>query len=79
MKSILQAWNWMRILRLTLGIALLVQGFIAKDTIAIILGLTLGGMAVANIGCCGNNGCAVDTAPTNKMINTHDEELDTKK
>jgi len=78
MKAILQGWNWMRILRLTLGIGLLVQGFVTKDTIAVILGLALGGMAVANIGCCGNNGCAIDTTSTNKNIRTQDEELNSK-
>jgi hypothetical protein len=50
---------------LILGIAILVQGIVARDTITIILGLVFGGMAVANIGCCGAGGCAVNTHSIN--------------
>ena len=77
--KLLQGWNWMRILRLSLSIALLVQGFMARDAIAIILGLTLGGMAVANLSCCGINGCAVNNTSTNKNISMKNEDLVIKK
>jgi hypothetical protein len=60
MKTILQGWNFMRILRLVLALAILTQGIVARDSMAIILGLVFGGMAVANIGCCGAGGCAVN-------------------
>jgi hypothetical protein len=65
MKTILQGWHFTRILRLVLALAILLQGIIAKDSIAIILGIALGGMAVANIGCCGAGGCAVNQNSTN--------------
>jgi hypothetical protein len=65
MKTILQGWHFTRILRLVLAVAILLQGIIAKDSIAIILGIALGGMAVANIGCCGVGGCAVNHNSTN--------------
>jgi hypothetical protein len=32
MKAITQGWNFMRILRLILGIAILVQGIVVEDT-----------------------------------------------
>jgi hypothetical protein len=66
MKTILQGWNFMRILRLVLALAILTQGIIARDSMAIILGLVFGGMAVANIGCCGAGGCAVNQSSINQ-------------
>ncbi len=79
MKTILQGWNFMRILRLGLGIAILVQGIVAKETMTMVLGAIFGGMALANIGCCGTNGCAINSRSTNKAQNIDYEELDIKK
>ena len=79
MRIILQGWNLMRILRLVLAIAILVQGMITKDAVSIILGLIVGGMAITNKGCCGSNGCEVKSTGTNKTNRIHYEELDRKK
>ena len=79
MKAILQGWSFMRILRLVLGIAILVQGIVSKETISMVLGLMLGGMALSNIGCCGTNGCAINNRSTNKTQSIDYEELDIKK
>lgn len=80
MKAILQGWNFMRMLRLVLGLAILVQGIVSKDTITIILGAAFAGMAFANIGCCGAAGCAVNPRSTNKKTeNIHYEEVDSSK
>jgi hypothetical protein len=68
MKTILQGWNFIRILRLVLALAILTQGIIARDSMAIILGIVFGGMAVANIGCCGAGGCAVNQRMAGKRI-----------
>jgi hypothetical protein len=65
MKTILQGWHFMRILRLVLAVGILAQGIIAKDTVTILLGVVFGGMAIANIGCCGPAGCAVNQRSTN--------------
>ena len=77
MTAITQGWNFMRILRLILGIAILVQGIVAKDTMAMVLGVVFGGMAVANIGCCGAGGCAVPkrSTTTKKTGDIHYEEV----
>lgn len=76
MKTILQGWNFMRILRAVLGIGILVQGIFARDTVSIILGAAFAGMAVANLGCCGSNGCAVNKrSVSNKTEDTHYEEV----
>lgn len=65
MKTILQGWHFMRILRLVLAIGILAQGITARDTVTIFLGVVFGGMAVANIGCCGTTGCPVSQRSTN--------------
>lgn len=79
MRAILQGWNFMRILRVALGIAILIQGIVAKETMTIVLGVIFGGMAVANIGCSGTNSCAVNSRSTNKIQKIDYEELDIKK
>lgn len=79
MKALLQGWNAIRILRLVLGIAIMVQGIVMGDMLSIILGLVFGAMAVANIGCCGTTGCAVWTKPAHQEKRIHNEELDNKK
>jgi hypothetical protein len=60
MKAILQGWNVMRIVRLVLAVGILVQGIVASEMVAIILGVVFGGMALANIQCCSAGGCAVN-------------------
>lgn len=81
MKTILQGWNFMRVLRLTLGIIIAIQGIFARETMTIILGLLFAGMAVTNIGCCGANGCAVNPGRSikNKTEEISYEEVDTIK
>jgi cytochrome c oxidase assembly protein Cox11 len=80
MKAIIQNWNFIRLLRLVLGVAILVQGIIIKDVSTILLGIVFAAMPVFNIGCCGTNGCAVNTKKSNKSYtNIEYEELDTKK
>lgn len=78
MKTIWQGWNFIRILRLMLGGAIFVQGIVAKDPMTIVLGVIFGGMAVVNIGCCGTNGCAINTTSANKTKGINNEEPDSK-
>ncbi len=63
MKNLLVNWNLMRGLRLVLGIVIVVQGIQAHETMYAIAGILLSGMAIANIGCCGVGGCAVNQKP----------------
>lgn len=79
MKAILLDWNFMRALRLVLGIAVLVQGILTKDGLTIVLGAAIGGMALANIGCCGANGCAVNYGKNENEKEITYEKLDNKK
>lgn len=78
MKSILHHWNGMRIFRMVLAIAVLVQAFIQKDTLMGLVGAFLGYTALANKGCCGSNGCVVNTQLNEKKKMEY-EELDNKK
>jgi hypothetical protein len=78
MKAVLKGWNFMRLLRVGLGVAILVQGIITKDVMSIVLGIIFGGMAVANIGCCGANGCDISRPSAGKIQRKHYEEMDNK-
>lgn len=60
-QAIFSNWNFMRFLRLGLGIFIIVQSVIVKDWTMGILGLLFTIMPIFNIGCCGVGGCA--TAP----------------
>lgn len=79
MKALLEGWNVMRILRLVLGVAILLQGIVARDVVTIILGTAFGGMALANVGCCGANGCAVNYRKNLNEKEITYEELDNRK
>ncbi len=60
-------WNFMRFLRLGLGIAIIVQAAMAGNWTMGILGLLFTAMPVFNIGCCGAGGC---NTPTKKTFET---------
>lgn len=60
MKNILTNWTFMRAFRLVLGIAILIQAVTQRDMLPGLLALFLLGTALANIGCCSSNGCAVN-------------------
>jgi hypothetical protein len=64
-ETIFQNWNFMRFLRLGLGIYISVQ---AVETLSIFSGVVAAFFifqAVTNTGCCGSNGCAVSTKKSN--------------
>jgi hypothetical protein len=64
-ETILQNWNFMRFLRLGLGIYIAYQ---AVETLSIFSGMVAVFFifqAITNTGCCGSNGCAVPTKKSN--------------
>lgn len=72
-ETILQNWNFMRLLRLGLGIYIAVQ---AVETLSIFSGVVAAFFifqAITNTGCCGSNGCAV---PTKKSSSDKTEEVE---
>ena len=59
MKQILSKWNFIRWLRLGLGLAITVQSIYAREMAMILMGVLFAGMAVFNIGCCAAGGCTI--------------------
>ncbi len=79
MKTTLQGWSFMRILRIALGTTILVQGITSNSTASVILGIVFAGMAIANISCCGPN-CPIKPGNYNDKLNNEIyEEVDTIK
>lgn len=61
--GILKGWNWIRIFRLAVGTAALVQGILYRNNVLWMMGGFLLVQAVFNMGCCGVGGCAVPSSP----------------
>ena len=70
-QKFLSGWSFMRLLRLTLGIAIIVQGAMVKDWLFIALGALFSLMHIFNIGCCGASSC--NTNYQNNNAKTVDE------
>ncbi len=68
--TILQNWNIMRAIRLLLGLLIIAQAFAERNILVGILGASFAGMAIMNVGCCGNGGCS-----PSKKINNNSNEL----
>jgi len=56
-------WNFIRVLRLAMGIAILVQAVMANDVLFGMIGILFTAMPVFNLGCCAAGNCA---APVQK-------------
>ncbi|MEO6732565.1 MAG: hypothetical protein ABIN01_15200 [Ferruginibacter sp.] len=61
-QSIFRNWNFMRLFRLAMGIAIVVQSVITHQWIMGIVGVLFTCMPIFNIGCCGTGGCAIPVA-----------------
>ncbi|MEX0637026.1 MAG: hypothetical protein WD135_09685 [Ferruginibacter sp.] len=62
--TIFSNWNFLRAVRLLIGLSILTQAVLAKDGLFGLLGILFTAMPLFNIGCCGINSC---TTPVNKM------------
>jgi hypothetical protein len=71
-ERILQQWDWLRIVRLVIGVSVIFQSVMMQSWLLVAAGVMLTSMAVLNIGC-GLNGCA--TMPTTKDTRTADKEV----
>jgi hypothetical protein len=70
-------WNLMRWLRLIIGTAGTVQGLIIGEYALSIFSFLLVYMAIADVGCCGAGGCAVEFRKVEAIQNeTKHEEVD---
>lgn len=57
--TLLNGWNLVRILRLTLAVFALIAAFSQKDPMMGMIGSVFGIQAIFNVGCCGLNGCEI--------------------
>lgn len=77
MKEYLRNWNFMRLLRLALGIFIIVQGIQNQMWLFVFVGAIYALMPLLNVGCCGTSGCAPtrykNSKPTHEEI--HYEEV----
>ena len=55
-----QRWDFMRVLRLVIGVTVIGQAVMMHELLLAIGGGMLTTMAVLNIGCCGAQGCGVN-------------------
>ena len=72
-ETLLTDWNFMRILRLGLGIYIAIQAVENQSMISAIFAVFFLFQALTNTGCCGSNGCAV---PIKKNNSVKTEEIE---
>lgn len=69
-QTILTNWTFLRVLRLLVGLAVIVQALIVSDPLLGAAGLLFSSMAVFNAGCCGTARCATPTKrSSSKSVN----------
>lgn len=66
-------WNFMRFLRLGLGIYISVQAFETLSFLSGAVAVFFLFQAITNTGCCGTNSCEVTTKKSNSDTNTEIE------
>lgn len=63
--SIVHGWNFMRIIRLAMGIFIIFQGVQSDQWMFVIMGGLFSLMPLLNIGCNSTSGCRVPISKTN--------------
>lgn len=58
MKNYLKAWNWLRLMRLALGLFVIIHGINSGMWSHVVLGALFSVMPLLNIGCCSVAGCS---------------------
>ncbi len=71
-QTLFTGWNFMRWLRLGLGIFIAIQAVQTQDTLSGFIAAFFLFQAVTNTGCCGTNGCAM---PISKKHSEDGEEV----
>ena len=72
-QTLLTNWNFMRFLRLGIGIYIAVQAIATQSAFSGVVAVFFIYQAVSNTGCCGSNGCAL---PIKKSNTDKTEEVD---
>ncbi|HLF53260.1 hypothetical protein [Flavobacterium sp.] len=66
-KNIYTNWNYIRVIRLVLGVIVMIQAVYTKTYLFLIPGILFTGMALFNTSCCGSNGCAIPKSENKKQ------------
>ncbi|TXT34429.1 MAG: hypothetical protein FD136_316 [Chitinophagaceae bacterium] len=56
-ETLFQNWNWMRALRLIIGLTIIIQAIMGKDWVLGFAGVFFSAMPILNLGCCGSGAC----------------------
>lgn len=65
LQTLLSNWNFMRFIRLALGVYIGIQAFETQSIISGLLAAFLLFQAITNTGCCGANACTIPTKKNN--------------
>lgn len=68
MKYYFKNWDFMRFVRLAMGIIIIVQGFHAQQWMFVALGGLFTLMPLLNVGCCGASGCPTPVSKRNSKV-----------
>lgn len=68
MKGYFKNWDFIRVLRLALGIFIISQGIVARDWTFIALGGLFSLMPLLNVGCCSASGCNTPVSKSDKKV-----------
>lgn len=71
MKNLLKNWNFLRMMRLILGLFILGQGIQSHEWMFILLGVLFTFIPVLNIGCCAGKVCSI-RANGNQAVKSED-------
>lgn len=76
MNTLFQNWNFMRGLRLLLGVIVLIQSILTKDILMGGMSVFLIATSVFNFGCCGSGGCGVNSIKSKNKNTIEDVEFE---
>lgn len=75
-QTLLTGWNFMRWLRLILGLYMGVQAIMLHDAFSGVFSAFFLFQSLTNTGCCGAGGCAVPMSSSRKMNKTEETEFE---
>lgn len=66
MNKLFKGWNFLRIMRLVLGLFITVQGIMDSQWLFAMFGALFSLMPILNVGCCASSNCTVNTTDSHK-------------
>ena len=71
--TLLSGWDFVRVLRLVIGVSALAAYYSEHDSMMGMLGIIVTAQAVFNVGCCGVNSCSSTNTQSNSKEISPDE------